>query len=63
MLATLLLAFVAFSLAYGYLMAARMRVGRLEDRGALPVSLLSTPRARRPQSSDAPTSVASTRNA
>ena len=55
MLATLLLAFLAFSLAYGYLMAVRMRVGRLEDRSALPVSSLSTPRARRP--------VASTRNA
>jgi heme exporter protein C len=49
MLATLLLSFVAFSLAYGYLMAARMRVGRLEDRSALPVAPRSTPRARRPQ--------------
>src|SRR5690242_8004032 len=49
MLATLLLAFVAFSLAYGYLMAVRMRVGRLEDRSALPVSELSTPRAHRPR--------------
>jgi heme exporter protein C len=55
MLATLLLAFLAFSLAYGYLMAVRMRVGRLEDRSALPVSSLSTPRAGRP--------VASARNA
>ena len=35
MLATLLLAFVAFSLAYGYLMAVRMRLGRLEDRSAV----------------------------
>ncbi|HEY7173897.1 MAG TPA: hypothetical protein VH442_03180, partial [Micromonosporaceae bacterium] len=52
MLATLLLAFVAFSLAYGYLMAVRMRVGRLEDRSALPVSELSTPRARRPRPMD-----------
>jgi heme exporter protein C len=55
MLATLLLAFVAFSLAYGYLMAVRMRLGRLEDRTDQPVSLMSTPRARRP--------VASTHNA
>ena len=36
MLATLLLAFVTFSLAYGYLMAVRLRVGRLEDRSAVP---------------------------
>lgn len=49
MLATLLLGFVAFSLAYGYLMAVRVRVGRLEDRSTLPVSQLSTPRARRPR--------------
>ena len=49
MLATLLLGFVAFSLAYGYLMAVRMRVGRLEDRSAVPVSSLSAPRARRPR--------------
>jgi heme exporter protein C len=55
MLATLLLAFLAFSLAYGYLMAVRMRVGRLEDRSALPVSELSTPRARRPRPVDAST--------
>jgi heme exporter protein C len=59
MLATLLLAFVAFSLAYGYLMAVRMRVGRLEDRSAVPVSLLSAPRARRPRSAAIRTSVAS----
>src|SRR5689334_13827157 len=63
MLATLLLAFVAFSLAYGYLMAVRMRVGRLEDRSALPVASLSTPRARRPHAADAPATVASTHNA
>ncbi|HET9893451.1 MAG TPA: cytochrome c biogenesis protein CcsA [Streptosporangiaceae bacterium] len=59
MLATLLLAFVAFSLAYGYFMAVRMRLGRLEDRGAAPVSLPSTPRARRPQPAAVPTTVAS----
>jgi heme exporter protein C len=60
MLATLLLAFVAFSLAYGYLMAVRMRVGRVEDRGALPVTELSTPRARRPRPVDIPAEVSAT---
>jgi len=59
MLATLLFAFVAFSLAYGYLMAVRMRVGRLEDRSAVPVSSRPAPRARRPRPADLPTSVAS----
>jgi heme exporter protein C len=49
MLATLMLAFVTFSLGYGYLMAVRLRVGRLEDRSAVPVSSLSAPRARRPR--------------
>jgi heme exporter protein C len=57
MLATLLLAFVAFSLAYGYLMAVRLRVGRLEDRSAVPVSSLSAPRARRPRPAGIPSSV------
>ncbi|MGN6795987.1 MAG: cytochrome c biogenesis protein CcsA [Streptosporangiaceae bacterium] len=57
MLATLLLAFVSFSLAYGYLMAARMRVGRLEDRSS--VTVAAPPRARRPRSASIPTSVAS----
>jgi heme exporter protein C len=51
MLVTLLLAFVVFSVAYGYLMAVRLRVGRLEERGAVPVS---APRARRPQPAVAP---------
>ena len=59
MLATLLLAFVVFTLAYGYLMAVRLRVGRLEDRSAVPVSWLSAPRARRPRSAAISTSVAS----
>jgi len=59
MLATLLLAFVAFSLAFGYLMAVRMRVGRLEDRSAMPVSAPSAPRARRPQGAQATTTIAS----
>ena len=51
MLATLLLGFVAFTLAYGYLMAVRMRLGRLEDRSAVPVS---SPRARRPRRAGVP---------
>jgi heme exporter protein C len=59
MLATLLLAFVTFSVAYGYLMAVRMRVGRLEDRSAIPVSTIPTPRAGRVRPADAPTKVAS----
>jgi heme exporter protein C len=46
MLAALLLAFLVFSVAYGYLMAVRLRVGRAEERGAVPVS---APRARRPR--------------
>lgn len=58
MLATLLLAFVTFSLAYGYLMALRLRVGRLEDRSTGPVASPPAPRARRPQPADVPTSVA-----
>ncbi|HEV2257093.1 MAG TPA: cytochrome c biogenesis protein CcsA [Streptosporangiaceae bacterium] len=59
MLATLLLAFVAFSLAYGYLMAVRMRVGRLEDRSAVPAASPPTPRARRPRRADIPATVGS----
>src|SRR5204862_2925233 len=59
MLATLLLAFVTFSLAYGYLMAVRMRVGRLEDRSAVPVSPRPAPRARRPRPAPAPAPAAS----
>jgi hypothetical protein len=54
MLATLMLGFVTFSLAYGYLMAVRLRVGRLEDRSAAPVSSLSAPRARRPRPAGVP---------
>src|SRR5262249_41146972 len=54
MLATLMLAFVTFSLAYGYLMAVRLRVGRLEDRSAVPVSSLPSPRARRPRPASTP---------
>jgi heme exporter protein C len=59
MLATLLLAFVTFSVAYGYLMAVRMRAGRLEDRSAVPVSAIPTPRAGRVRPADVPTKVAS----
>ncbi len=59
MLATLLLGFVAFTLAYGYLMAVRLRVGRLEDRGAAPVAAPPAPRARRPRPADVPASVGS----
>src|SRR5262245_40144314 len=51
-LSSLLLGFVTFSLASGYLLAARLRVGRLEDRAAPPVSQPSTMRARRPQTAD-----------
>ena len=49
MLATLLVAFVAFSLAYGYLMAVRTRVGRVEDRAAGTVMSQPSPRARAPR--------------
>jgi heme exporter protein C len=59
MLATLLLGFVTFSLAYGYLMAVRLRVGRLEDRSAMPVTSQSAPRARRPRPADIPASIGS----
>lgn len=45
MLATLLLGTVAFSVAYGYLMAVRMRVGRLEDTAAGSLMRRPTPRA------------------
>jgi len=54
MLATLLLGFVAFSLAYGYLMAVRMRIGRVEDRAANTVMSTPSPRARKPQPAQAP---------
>ena len=63
MLATLLLGFAAFSLAYGYLMAVRLRVGRLEDRSAVPAASPPTPRVRRPRPSDIPAPVGSDSNA
>ena len=53
MLATLLLAVVAFSFAYGYLMAVRLRVGRLEERAASTLVSLPAPRARAPRRSAA----------
>jgi heme exporter protein C len=49
MLATLLFATLAFSLAYGYLMVVRLRVGRLEDHAARSVLSQPAPRARAPR--------------
>lgn len=49
MLATLLFSTIAFSLAYGYLMAVRTRVGRVEDRAAGTVMATPIPRARAPR--------------
>jgi heme exporter protein C len=49
MLATLLFALFAFTLAYGYLMAVRMRVGRMEERAATTVVSQPAPRARAPR--------------
>ena len=51
MLATLLFATVAFSIAYAYLMAVRTRVGRVEDRAAGTILARPTPRARVPRRS------------
>ena len=49
MLLALLVGTVAFSVAYGYLMAVRLRVGRLEDRAAATVMSQPSPRARAPR--------------
>jgi heme exporter protein C len=49
MLAMLLFAFVVFTVGYGYLMAVRLRVGRLEDHAATAVMSQPAARARRPQ--------------
>jgi hypothetical protein len=49
MLIALLVGTVAFSVAYGYLMAVRLRVGRLEDRAAATVMSQPSPRARAPR--------------
>jgi heme exporter protein C len=53
MLATLLFATVAFSIAYSYLMVVRTRVGRVEDRVAGVVMTSTVPRARAPRRSRA----------
>jgi heme exporter protein C len=49
MLLVLLLATAVFSVAYGYLMAVRLRVGRLEDHAAATVMSQPRPRAKAPQ--------------
>ncbi|NUR10204.1 MAG: cytochrome c biogenesis protein CcsA [Nocardioidaceae bacterium] len=49
MLATLLLGVLAFTLAYSYLMAVRLRIGRLEDSAASAVMTTPTPRATAPR--------------
>jgi heme exporter protein C len=49
MLLTLLLGTIAFSVAYGYLMAVRMRIGRLEDHAAGALMTRPAPRARAPR--------------
>jgi heme exporter protein C len=54
MLVTLLVAVVAFTLVYGYLMAVRTRVGRIEDRAAGTVMSRPSPRARAPRPSVTP---------
>lgn len=49
MLATLMFSLLAFTVAYGYLMAVRMRVGRLEDRASSTVVSSPAPRTRAPR--------------
>jgi len=49
MLMALLLGTVAFSIAYGYLMAVRLRIGRLEDHAAATVMSRPAPRAKAPR--------------
>jgi heme exporter protein C len=49
MLIALLVGTVAFSVAYGYLMAVRLRVGRLEDHAAASVMSQPSPRAKAPR--------------
>jgi heme exporter protein C len=49
MLIALLVGTAAFSIAYGYLMAVRLRVGRLEDHAATAVMSQPTPRAKAPR--------------
>ena len=52
MLVALLVGTIAFSLAYSYLMAVRMRVGRLEDHAAGSVMASTSPRPRAPIASE-----------
>jgi heme exporter protein C len=60
MLVALLVGTVAFSLAYSYLMAVRMRVGRLEDHAAGSVMATTSPRPRAPRyAASAPSSTVS----
>ena len=49
MLTALLVGTLAFSVAYGYLMAVRLRIGRLEDHAAATVMSQPSPRARTPR--------------
>jgi heme exporter protein C len=49
MLVALLVGTIAFSLAYSYLMAVRMRIGRLEDHAAGSVMATTAPRPRAPR--------------
>jgi len=49
MLIALLVGTVAFSVAYGYLMAVRLRIGRLEDHAAATVMSQPSPRAKAPR--------------
>ncbi|HEX5405991.1 MAG TPA: cytochrome c biogenesis protein CcsA [Pseudonocardiaceae bacterium] len=58
MLFTLMFALVVFTLAYGYLMAVRMRVGRIEDRASSTVVSTPAPRARAPRPAAAAAAVA-----
>lgn len=49
MLVALLVGTLAFSVAYGYLIAVRLRIGRLEDHAAGAVMSQPSPRARAPR--------------
>src|SRR5215213_4904162 len=49
MLTALLVGTLAFSVAYGYLMAVRLRIGRLEDHAAATVMSQPSPRAKAPR--------------
>ncbi|HEX3592329.1 MAG TPA: cytochrome c biogenesis protein CcsA [Pseudonocardiaceae bacterium] len=62
MLFTLMFSLLVFTLAYGYLMAVRMRVGRMEDRASSTVVSVPAPRTRapRPVSMAVPTALPTT---